>query len=486
MAIFDSIGIQSTGAVSSQVSGTLANGAPPPGSIIVAVYACGGNGTGVYTCASFPFSATPIGMLTMSSGPKLSFLYRVAGASEPSSYTFATASSSNFISIQLWVLTGRNTVSPFTTSNSVTSAGTTSPVSIAVPGITAAAGDDLLWAGSTTELGIVMSSFTAPGSLGFATSGTGYLNTTGATSGNQPSIGGTTSPNFGGGTTGTMTGSVTWSGGGTAAGLAGGILSIASGAPAVNYSYVNQLDYSTTVGATSISSSGSGGPNSTISLALGNLFIAGFFNGSTGGPGGSMSDNLGNAYTNIGSLVGGANQTIMLYAGVVTHPGTATITANGSGTNISTMFVEQYAPGTGLVISANPIVLSGSYINGNATGINAVTAPASAITIPAGTYLLFGFNYQVSATAANTAGTSPVAFTSRGNIWAVGNGGTIAPAITEDTQIVSTGGTYQVTFGSTTVKQVWTILAAFQISSLSFILPTRRVRRQIFTTYYPS
>lgn len=481
MAIFDSIGIQSTGAVSSQVSGTLANGAPPPGSIIVAVYACGGNGTGVYTCASFPFSATPIGMLTMSSGPKLSFLYRVAGASEPSSYTFATASSSNFISIQLWVLTGRNTVSPFTTSNSVTSAGTTSPVSIAVPGITAAAGDDLLWAGSTTELGIVMSSFTAPGSLGFATSGTGYLNTTGATSGNQPSIGGTTSPNFGGGTTGTMTGSVTWSGGGTAAGLAGGILSIASGAPAVNYSYVNQLDYSTTVGATTISSSGSGGPNSTIALAQGNFFVAGFYNSNTSQ--GSMSDNLGNAYTPIGLISSGV-EALTLFAGVVTHPGNATVSATSTN-NIQSLFVEQYAPGTGYVISVNPTVISGNYVNGNATGANAVVAPASAITIPAGTYLLFGFNFQLSGTVVNTTGTTPIAFTGRGNIWEIYNG-TIGPGIAEDTQITSTGGTYQVTFGSTTIRQVWTMLAAFQISSLSFILPTRRVRRQIFTTYYPS
>jgi hypothetical protein len=227
MAVYDSIGIQSSAAVASQVSGTLANGSPPQGSIIIAVYACGGNGTGVYTCSSFPFSATPVGLLTMPGGnaEKLYAGYRIAGASEPSSYTFATGSSSNYISITIYVLTGRNVASLFTTSSSVTAAGTTSPVSIAIPTMTAAAGDDMLWIGSTTELGLVMT-FNVPSGLGFATTGNAYVNNTGGTSGNQPSIGTTVSANFAGGATGTMTGTEAWTGGGTAGGLAGIALSI--------------------------------------------------------------------------------------------------------------------------------------------------------------------------------------------------------------------------------------------------------------------
>src|ERR1700678_2614886 len=168
MALLESVGSIGTATATTIVTGTLSS-APPLNSIVIIAIAQGGNGNGSATISGF---ATVPGLsvlsLPTSASSYATVLYKVAGASEPTTYT-ATLNSSNFAATTCWVFTGRGTASPFTAvASAVAGATAASPLSIAITGVTAAAGDDVLWVSALSNSqgnGYPGPSFTPPSGL---------------------------------------------------------------------------------------------------------------------------------------------------------------------------------------------------------------------------------------------------------------------------------------------------------------------------------
>jgi hypothetical protein len=236
----------------------------------------------------------------------------------------------------------------------------------------------------------------------------------------------------------------------------------------MSYFLVNQLDYSVASAVPGINSAGPGGPNNTISISAGNLLIGEFYNeNTTNYPLGSFADSSGNVWGYQGSAYSGSgNNSMCFYTTLVTNPGVASFIATTGGVgNMPVLGVQQYQAISGSSwASATPTVFGSNVQNGTGgTGANSQLAPSSAVAIPVGTYMLFGFNYQVAAASNNTAGTSPIAFTGEGTIWEVSNG-TYGPGLAEDALISSSGGTYQSTFGTTSLKLNFTVMMAFALT----------------------
>jgi hypothetical protein len=211
MALLENIGSVGTSSATTIATGTLSS-APPSGSIVLIAISQGGNGTGAATISGF---ATVPGLsvlsLPASAASHLTILYKVAGASEPTSYT-ATLNSANFAATGCWVFTGRSTGSIFTAVNSaVAGAVAATPLSIAITGVTAAAGDDVLWVSALSNSqgnGYPGPSFTPPSGLSNALTET---STTSFTVG----LVGATETGVTAGSTGTLTGTMAYTGGGS-------------------------------------------------------------------------------------------------------------------------------------------------------------------------------------------------------------------------------------------------------------------------------
>lgn len=153
--------------------------------------------------------------------------YKVAGASEPSTYT-ATSDTNDFQTAEVWVYSGRNTSSPFTavatTSNNATNA---SPITLAFTGLTAAAGDDIAVLFGNSNWNTNAPSFSVTPPSGFADSNVFFAASTAFT----PPVLGFDEVNASAGATGTLGGTETFSGP-TDASYGGYVLSLASGGAA--------------------------------------------------------------------------------------------------------------------------------------------------------------------------------------------------------------------------------------------------------------
>src|ERR1700733_12901683 len=211
MALLESVGSIGTATATTIATGTLSS-APPSGSVVLIAISQGGNGNGSATISGF--STVPglsVLSLPTSASSYCTILYKIAGGSEPTSYT-ATLNSSNFAATTCWVFTGRNTSSLFTAvSSAVASATAATPLSIAIPGVTAAAGDDVLWVSALSNSqgnGNPGPSFTPP---------TGLSNAITETSTTSFTVGmvGACETNVPAGITGPLTGSVAYTGGGS-------------------------------------------------------------------------------------------------------------------------------------------------------------------------------------------------------------------------------------------------------------------------------
>lgn len=138
--------------------------------IVVLLMNGGGSGTNVYTYPS-GFNAVPgLSSINLFSGfNTLDVAYKVAGGSEPSTYT-VTSPSNDFQTLHCRVYSGRNTSSPFTAvATTVSTAAASFPISLAMTGLTAVSGDDIiLWAGATGngENGSEVLSLTGPAGFG--------------------------------------------------------------------------------------------------------------------------------------------------------------------------------------------------------------------------------------------------------------------------------------------------------------------------------
>jgi hypothetical protein len=185
---------------------------PANGNTGIIIVSQSANGTG--TATSSGWSAVPgLSLVTLpSSGNFLSVLQKNLGASEPSSYTVTVngGSISNQITLTYLEFSGRAT-SPFTvtpTTNTIASGA--HPLSCPATGLTANAGDDLLYIVMMGNFGVPMT-FTQP---------TGYTTAQNASGGTASQVSAATAvkTNVSAGATGTVTGSQTWSGANTDAG----------------------------------------------------------------------------------------------------------------------------------------------------------------------------------------------------------------------------------------------------------------------------
>jgi hypothetical protein len=117
---------------------------PQAGDIVLLMVGGGGGTTATFT---YPSGFAPISGLAnqaVSGVGTQGIAYKVAGGSEPSSYT-VTSSINDFQTVHCRVYSGRNTVAPFTaTQASSTTFSGTSPETYAFTALTAAAGDDIV------------------------------------------------------------------------------------------------------------------------------------------------------------------------------------------------------------------------------------------------------------------------------------------------------------------------------------------------------
>jgi hypothetical protein len=137
-------------------------------------------------------------------------LIKVAGASEPSSYTVTatgTGSGSATWAAQCNVFTGRNTTTPITNTSTTASINTGSPANIAVPSLVAASLDDILWICGDGVNPTTHTSTLAPPS--------GFSNTLDTAPGGSfvPGAHSCNQVAFAGGATGIQTGVLTFTGG---------------------------------------------------------------------------------------------------------------------------------------------------------------------------------------------------------------------------------------------------------------------------------
>jgi hypothetical protein len=105
----------------------------------------GGSGTNTYTWPS-GFGVIPgISNVDIASGfTTLGMNYKIAGGSEPSSYTI-TSSSDDFQTGHIRVYRGRNVLAPFTAVATTASTGVGAwPIAVAANGLTSASGDDIV------------------------------------------------------------------------------------------------------------------------------------------------------------------------------------------------------------------------------------------------------------------------------------------------------------------------------------------------------
>jgi hypothetical protein len=207
MALYDQAGTASTGNVTSVVV-TPSKGAPPQNSIIILSAMTGGNTASGFTCSGF---SGVTGLSTQAPGGD-SFLcqplYKVAGASEPTSYTLSL-NAGNWTSAQVTVFTGRNASSPITAvSEMVSSSAISSGGSITIPTLTDAA-----------DLAITL---TPPASPAF-----GHVLDTNSGGSFSVGIDSAVAQNIAAGATGSLTGTIAWSGGGTT-NYAGFLISVAA------------------------------------------------------------------------------------------------------------------------------------------------------------------------------------------------------------------------------------------------------------------
>ncbi len=211
MALVQEIGSTNGAVQTTIVTGTWPSGTPPAGHILVCIVTAGGNGSGGVTSPGWS-AVTGTSFLTAGSGFFFNALYKVTGGSEAATYTF-TSDHTNWQATQIFDFSGRNTSTPFTNALGTTGpAAAASPLSIALTGFTATAGDDVLWcAGLGVQSYASTQTLTVPSSpSGFGSGLVTQLTTTGFTPGIESAV----NQNFSGGALGTVTGSTSWSGGG--------------------------------------------------------------------------------------------------------------------------------------------------------------------------------------------------------------------------------------------------------------------------------
>ena len=209
------------GGTESSITVTVSGIGIQSGDIVVLFGVFGGGGT---LTPTFPtgFSAIP-GLSTVNcNNQTMAAAYKVAGSSEPSSYT-VTPGSNDYLSLLCAVWSGRNTSSPFTAVATTVGTNTSSlPQTLSVTGLTAALSDDIgMFVGMAGTGNGQSYSFTPPSgySNGQISTAAVYYN---------PAAASATNLSVSAGATGTLGGSINASGGANTT-YGGYVLSLAAG-----------------------------------------------------------------------------------------------------------------------------------------------------------------------------------------------------------------------------------------------------------------
>jgi hypothetical protein len=224
------------------------------------------------------------------------------------------------------------------------------------------------------------------------------------------------------------------------------------------YTGVSQLDYSVTTGATSISTTGGGGPTSTISVTPGNLLIA--IGYSQNAPSCSFADSLGNTWSPYSSAFAALNGNVGLagFWSIVKYGGTDSFTLSGSGL-CSAIYVTQfkiYSSSGTLISSAGTYVSSIGSGSNNATTGNIACGPNNALG--------FDFCFDPACTASPSQGSGGPSWNGQSAVWKTQQGGTISPAKPANALVT---GTIPFTFSTNNPGDaVYTIGAAFSLQPI--------------------
>lgn len=231
------------------------------------------------------------------------------------------------------------------------------------------------------------------------------------------------------------------------------------------YSFIGQAaSAGTTNGLTSVVTS------TSLTVQTGDTIIVPLYSGDASGN--TISDGGSNTYIAAGNV----NSNLFFYYCLSAASGTYTVTGN--------------CPSDGHAVAALQYRGIGSFQNftgadqnGPGNGANNVNSGNAACT--AAPALVWGFAMDStqfnngSAVAAPTAGTSPLAFTSRGGLWLAG--ATNNTAISEDVRVTSTGN-YAATFGSSGGSAFDTYYSAVMIFGEIVPPPPNIIGGAIFVT----
>lgn len=169
------------------------------------VLLCGDFGGGAALTPTFPSGFSPISGLsnfTTDFNQTSSIAYKVAGASEPSTYTVTPGATDNH-ELQCRVYSGRAGTGTFTATQSSTGGFSTPPYLVSATGLTAAAADDVV---IFTIAGANSSATTWTYSAGSGFANAALASTTGSF---QGAVGGSDAVNVSAGATGTIGGTFT-------------------------------------------------------------------------------------------------------------------------------------------------------------------------------------------------------------------------------------------------------------------------------------
>jgi hypothetical protein len=186
-------------------------------------------------------------------------LWKIAGPSEPSSYTISSSANNGAMAADCNVFIGRNPTSPFTAVSQVAPTAGPFPISIPIPGVTAAAGDDLLFlAADGSNKGSNTSALSVPSGFG------NVLDTNATATAAYTTVHSCNQTNVAGGATGTVTGTIT-SASGANTNPGGFLLSLAQASSSHDYSASGARVTAKTTGTPSYGVSGNQVSNAGLS-----------------------------------------------------------------------------------------------------------------------------------------------------------------------------------------------------------------------------
>lgn len=460
---------------------------------VVLLIILGGGGTG--NTFTFPSGFLPISQLpnqNVTGDATLGIAYKVAGASEPASYT-VTSSATDYQTLHCRVYSGRKTSAPISAASAgSTNFGGTSPVTYTVPSVAAAAGDDVLQiVGNKYYDGSHAFSFSPP--AGYGDANLAYATATQY----SPTLTVCDLPNAAAGSTTTVGGTIT-AATRTDLGYTAWTLALAQAAavpsgtaPAIQQVVDNEGPNPPTTSLTSLATQFSSKTKASSALIS---FLTCACYGQVHNDV-ALMDSQGNAFTQqqiITNVTGSQMQSTQMelytalgIAGDASTPDTLTsyFTLSGDNEDYQAHFHLEVANVTGIVGSSqnNQLGAGGNGIAPGTGNVNSGTPiSVSASQLPA---LMIALAFNQSAQGSHPAPTVNTGMLLQ-NLWGF-QGANLAAV---STQAITTAGSYQAVFNqaSSASECMMTMAIILQgVPGSPPVFPVRRVRRVISTVHTP-